>query len=275
MDKLDVAPKVESVVEPVDDAQDEGIEILDDSPVEEDVEVEGVKPDRPEPSTADAGSKEPAVKAPKTFSETEVQRIVKERLKSFGPAKEVVERLKTLGYKDEGEILAKLDAELNAQRAQKLGVADPNAVVQFVREEVERHPAVQEAKQRTLENKIQSEMVDVFKRYPDATQEEVLEALQHQAQNNLPSLRAAYLDKFQDKIEEKMRLKATEKREEADKRTTEPSGDAPRSKPSSKPITATKDEYDWADRRVKAGDYKTRRDALESLQKTKSTGKYR
>jgi hypothetical protein len=243
-----------------DTLADEGIEVIDDNAEPKPNDAASVKP------TVEAAPTTKEDKPAKTFTQSEVEAIVKERLKKSSKAVAIAEKLRAVGY-DEDAVLAQLEAEVNKKLATLLG-ADPNALREFVKEQISQHPTVLQASEVVRSQQIQAQINDLIKKYPDATQDEIKQAFDHQQANNLPTLKAAYLDKFSDVIEEKIRQRALDAHQQQAKRGVEASDD-PAGKTEKPKLTASKDEMEWAQRRVKQGHYKSVREAIESLQKTK------
>jgi phosphoglycerate-specific signal transduction histidine kinase len=256
-------------VEQADAAPDnlavEGIEVVDDKPEEGATETpkpEGDASTKPAPAATEPKPQDTG----KTFTEADVQRIVQERVKGAAKAKQIVEHLQKMGWESEDLILAQLEQEVNRQTADKLGVTDVNALRQVIVEEVSKHPVVQQAQQVVQTSEMQRQVTELLKRYPDATDEEIRDAFAHMYQNRLTSLHAAYLDKYAPAIEEKIRRRALDAQQIQAKRGVEGSDEAPATATKPK-ITATKTAYEWAQRRVEQGEYKSVREALESYQK--------
>ncbi len=243
----------------------EGIEVVDTAPEP----VETPKPEGDASTKDTKAATEPKPQATgKTYTQAEVEQMIQDRVKGAAKAKQVVGYLQQMGWQDEDQILAQLQQEVNKLTSDKLGVSDVNALRQLVNEEVSKHPVVQKAQQVVQANEMQLQITELLKRHPDATDAEIQEAFVHMQQNRLPSLHAAYLDKFAAAIEEKIRKRALDAQTTQAKRGVEGSNEPPATGAKPK-ITATKDEMEWAQRRVTQGHYKSVREALEELQKTK------
>lgn len=264
-----MADKIDNtVVTPQDDAAgnlaDEGIEVIDDTA---ETKPEGDASTKPQAEATKPAKEDKPVK---TFTQTEVERMIQERTKKAAKAVAIADKLKALGYlADEDSALASLEAEINKKQAAQLGVQDPNALREFVKEQISQHPTVLQASEVVRAQQIQAQINDLIKKYPDATQDEIKQAFEHQQTNKLPTLKTAYLDKFEDAIEEKIRKRALDAHERQSKRDVEASDD-PAGRTEKPKLTASKEEMEWAQRRVKQGHYKSVREAIESLQKTKS-----
>jgi len=249
----------------------EGIEVADEEA------PEGVETEAPQPR-GDASTSVPAAAEPgpqttqrpeKTFTQADVERIVQERVAKAAKARQIVDYLRQMGWQDEDQILSQLQKEVNNQVADRLGVTDVNALRQWIETEViPKHPVVQKAQQVIETSEMQAQVAELLKRYPDATDEEIRDAFVHMRSNGLPTLHAAYLDKFAPAIEEKIRKRALDAQATQAKRVVEGSTEAPAA-PARPAIRATQAELAWAKRRVQQGYYKSVREALEELQRTK------
>ena len=258
--QADAAPDL--VVEGIED----GIEVVPDQPEEGGTDTPKPEGDASTTTAPAAAEPKPQEGTGKTFTESEVQRMIQERVKGAAKAKQIVEYLRKMGWESEDQILAQLEREVNTQMASQLGVSDVNALRQVIAEEVSKHPVVQQAQQVVQTSAMQRQVTELLKRYPDATDAEIQEAFAHMHQNRLTSLYAAYLDKYAPAIEEKIRKRALDAQQMQAKRGVEGSDDAPA--PAAKPkIRATATAYAWAQRRVEQGEYKSIREALENYQK--------
>ena len=262
-----------------DKTQDTGV-TREDAALEVDLVAEGIEltdGDEPKVETTPEGdastkkTEEPKQepKREKTYTEAELQRIVQERVKNSAKAKQVVDYLKQMGWENEDQLIAQLETEVNTKKAQQLGVGDVNALRQFINEEVSRHPTVTQAQKVVQDSKLQSQVTELLRRYPDASQDEIKEAYSHMTAANLPTLHAAYLDKFAPAIEEKIRKRALDAQVSQAKRGVEGSSD-PATNKSEPALKASKEDLEWANRRVKQGEYKDVREAIRSLNKNKT-----